>query len=549
MSAPAHVVISKVPEADYLQNYVSPPSNFGSPGYYKREDVRMINQVVADNLSELDRQTHFLKRFTDRKVLIKPNLVTVFHDLGTVGRDYPETTDPRVLDAVVSFLKLYTREIIIVESSGRGIPTRGAFHQTGLDRLAKHHKIKFAALEEQPVDRYYLPKAKVMKEVAIPRIFSEVVRGEAFYISMPKMKTNLFTGVTLGFKNSMGILPYNLRQRNHNYALDQKLVDLMWLLQPDLTIIDGIIGGEGNCPAPVEPVQSRMIISGNHPTETDRAAIRMMGIDPSSIRLIQCADEMGFKQPDITITGESTPVEFKPADPLLTSNEFKKNFPNVKLLIGLPRALPEGTSLEKMTGEALRRMEMHCRGGCLAVTRYGFDMLRYEGHDTDFDLTVIIGDGIRSEQGLIYFDQSGNMFTLDDIRKLPRTLAVGTCTAPLKGMVSKMVPGCMPYPNSAHTALHQLTGTFCRILTPGNRYLIPLLIETLKTCERRKALIRRGERIDLPLHQNDSIPSLPALNPADQHRDWIPVEFEPLSRKQKRDLQKDENLAVLATFR
>ena len=43
-----------------------------------------------------------------------------------------------------------------------------------------------------------LPKAEVMKEILIPRIFSEIVRGEAFYISVPKMKTNLYTGVTLG---------------------------------------------------------------------------------------------------------------------------------------------------------------------------------------------------------------------------------------------------------------------------------------------------------------------------------------------------------------
>ncbi len=39
------------------------------------------------------------------------------------------------------------------------------------------------ALEEQPTDRYLLPRARIMREIVIPRIFSEVVRGEAFYIS------------------------------------------------------------------------------------------------------------------------------------------------------------------------------------------------------------------------------------------------------------------------------------------------------------------------------------------------------------------------------
>jgi uncharacterized protein (DUF362 family) len=136
-------------------------------------------------------------------VLIKPNLVTVFHHLGTIDRDYPETTDPRVLDEVV-FLINYTRSIQIVESSGRSIPTRGAFHQTGLDRLARHHQIELAALEEQPVDRYFLPKVKVMKEAAIPCIFSEVVRGEAFYIYLPKMKNEPVHRGNPGFQELHG---------------------------------------------------------------------------------------------------------------------------------------------------------------------------------------------------------------------------------------------------------------------------------------------------------------------------------------------------------
>jgi len=33
-----------------------------------------------------------------------------------------------------------------------------------------------------------------------------------------------------------------------------RLVDMLHLFQPDLTIIDGLVGGEGNCPAPVDPV-------------------------------------------------------------------------------------------------------------------------------------------------------------------------------------------------------------------------------------------------------------------------------------------------------
>jgi len=275
-----YVVISQARPMNYRRDYVSLPANYGTDQYYRREDVRSIIELVEQNLSLLDEKTGFTEKLKNKKVVIKPNLVMVVHDAGFKDREYPESTDPRVMDAIIIFLKKYTSDIVIVESSGRGMPTRASFRISGLDRVARHHGLGILALEEQPVDRYILPKAKVMKEIIVPRIFSEVAAGRAFYISVPKMKTNLYTGVTLGFKNAMGTITYNLRQRNHNYCIDQKLVDMLYLFRPHLTIIDGIVGGEGNCPAPVEPVDSQVIISGTNSVETDRVATRMMGFDP-----------------------------------------------------------------------------------------------------------------------------------------------------------------------------------------------------------------------------------------------------------------------------
>ena len=82
----------------------------------------------------------------------------------------------------------------------------------------------------------------------VPRIISNVIRGEMLYVSVPKMKTNLYTEVTLGFKNAMGTLPTNMRYRNHTWQINSKLTDLLFLFKPDLTIIDGIIAGEGLTP-------------------------------------------------------------------------------------------------------------------------------------------------------------------------------------------------------------------------------------------------------------------------------------------------------------
>jgi uncharacterized protein (DUF362 family) len=141
------VVISTARDLDYLQDSVALPANYGSPSYDQREDIRAIRDAVFTNLATLDQKIHFTQKIIDRKVLIKPNLVTVFHELGMRERDYPESTDPRVIDAVVLYLQQFTRDIQIVESAGKGIPTRAAFRIAGLDRLAKVRDVELIALE------------------------------------------------------------------------------------------------------------------------------------------------------------------------------------------------------------------------------------------------------------------------------------------------------------------------------------------------------------------------------------------------------------------
>ncbi len=549
-TAPSVVMITHANPLDFTRDYVCLARDYGSPAYDQRADIQAINQAVQQNLSDLDARVHFTNQLRGKKVVIKPNLVTVFHDLGMIGRDYPESTDPRVIDAVVVFLKQYTDNIIIVESSGKGFPTPAAFIASGLNRLSKHRGVELIPLETQPVDRYLLPKAKIMREIVIPQIFSEVARGEAFYISMPKMKTNLYTGVTLGFKNAMGTIPYNLRLRNHNHAINQKLVDMLHLFKPDLVVIDGIVGGEGNCPAPVEPVQSRVIVSGNHAVETDRVATRMMGFDPKQIALMRIADENGFSDPKVQVVGEETVTAYRPADPSLTGEWMRRNFPNVRVLVGHTKGNPPMPDKSgNLDPSKLSEVENICRGGCLATTRVAFDYLYYEGQRRDAAFTLIIGAGLLLDGKTFYFDAAGKSYTPKDIAALKgKKLAVGTCTAPLKGIVGRVIEGCMPFPNSPHMLVHQMTGTFCKVMTPKNRYLIPALLATFQVCEARKKNLRKGKRIDIPLEHVDKVYPIREFTPEEQQLDFIFEPFADLTRQEIRALCAAENRSILATF-
>jgi uncharacterized protein (DUF362 family) len=536
---------------DLRQDYVALPRNYGSPAYFARPDIQAIYRLVEQNLTALDERIHFTKRLAGRQVIFKPNLVTVYHQMGLVEAEYPETTDPRLLDAVLDFFKRFTQRLTIVESSGRGVPTRGSFAVAGIDRLARFHRAELIVLEEQPSLRYYLPKASVQKEIIVPAILAEVITGQAFFVSVPKLKTNLYTGVTLGLKNAMGLLSYNLRQRGHHYSLDQKVVDILHLIKPDLTIIDGLVGGEGNCPAPVDPVDSRVIVCGDNSLETDRVAARMMGFDPDSIPLIHLADAAGFSDPGVEIIGEQKVTPFRPADPSLMNPAFRHTFPHVRLLVGhsLPGA-PPVHALDQCNPQLACRMEMACRGGCLATTRFAFEMFQREGQRLDFSLVVLIGGGFELDGQRYYMDADGQPYTLAEVERLPgKKLVVGNCAGEATRLADRFIEGCMPFPNSPHVALHNLTGTHCAVLSLKNRHLIPLLWATLRTCETRKRLLRAGHYLDCPLSgSHDQVESFRPLATEEQNMQAVPWELPPLSKTEIRAACAAENRAVLATF-
>lgn len=543
----SYVAITQAPPLDFQKDYVALPKNYGTEAYFAREDIKAIKHTVKTNLDTLNAKMGFIEDLKGKKVIIKPNLVIVFHKFGLINDDYPESTDPRVVDALVHYIKPYAKEIIIAESSGRGMPTRASFKIAGYDRLAKYHGIQLIPLEEQPVKRYILPKASVMKEILLPEIFHEVVTGNAFYISMPKMKTNLYTGVTLGFKNAMGLIPYNLRQRNHNYLINEKLVDMLYLFKPNLVIIDGIVGGEGNTPAPVDPVEARMIISGNNSVETDRVATRIMGLDPDEIKLISHATAMGFGDPNVEIIGKEPKIPFRPAIRNMFSEAFREHYPNVKVLLGHRENLaPKIANINEISDEERDLIATGCDGGCVPSIISALEYVRYMGHKTDFSFTLIIGAGIETADGIFYIDHTKKPYSIEDIRNLPeKKLAMGSCTNHLKDFVDLYIDGCMPKPGDAIFGIFKFLKLSNAIINPfKNRQLFPFAFALLKTLHIRKKLIRKGIWLDVPYDLKDKLYQPRALTAEEENQRYIEWPFPKMTKAQKKKFLKLEKVEI-----
>ena len=520
------VVVRQIPEGmDLGRDYVALPDNYGTDAYFQREDVCLIRKTVFDCLDRLEEHLHFTPALSaSARAVIKPNLVSVYHHSGLAGTDYPESTDPRVLDAVVEWVLRFQPNVLIAESSGKPMPTRTSFRVSGVDRIAKFRKTGLVALETCPVRRYLLPKARVMKEVLIPEPFVDVAEGRAFYISVPKLKTNLYTQVTLGFKNAMGIIPYALRERNHNYRIDEKLTDLLYLIRPNLTLIDGLVGGEGNTPAPVDPVDSRVLVAGVDPVATDRVGTRIMGFDPDTIPLFIQARERGFFRGEAELDGDVPVFSFRPADASLMGETFHRHFPNVLVLAGhnLPHA-PKITDPNAVTPELARQLEGACRGGCLAALRSGFEYVVYAPKkDQSRALAVVIGGGVEVNGTRWWFDREGKPYSEAQIRGLSLPLlTLGNCAAILADAAKWRTPGCCS-PSVCMLAATAAMKIPFPLLSLKNKAFFNFGWEAVRMVLVRCAMSLAGTWIDCPSEHKDQIYPAPAPQPGEEDQNYVP---------------------------
>ncbi len=434
------VVITEAPPLYYFENYVQLPHDYGTPAYEDRDDIKAIKKTVQKSLADLDAATGWKEKFRGQKVLIKPNLVFVTPQSGyRYSYDVPQTTDPRVFDAIMEILSPLCPDIVIGE--GSGLVTWTYAKMAGYDRIAKKYGAKLVYFEEEAIDRYFCPKAECGQEVYVPKSISEVVKGERLYISVPKMKCNIYTGVTLGFKNAMGTFSCNMRYRNHTWQIDKKLSDLLYLFHPDLTVVDGIIGGEGNTPGPNHPVIMNRIVSGTNSVEVDRVTTELMGFDPTKNKLLIEAGKRGFGDPDVEVIGEKRIVKFRPAEPTLLSERFHKNWPGVKLYVGHTNS--RAPKLEQLSGNSadfVKAMEATCAGGCIASLGTTFEVLlaSYSYPLTKHrSLSVIVGNGAEKDGVRYWLGEDGAAYSLQDLEKLPGVkLVCGECTAPAKELAS-----------------------------------------------------------------------------------------------------------------
>ena len=231
--------------------------------------------VLFETLSEFDLPVR------GKTMLLKPNLVGL-DPLGMMN------THPAVIAAArESFLRLGAAQVLIGDGPAMDRDTQAVLESIRLREFAGPLSRLFVDLNIDDLERVLLKtQASRLRELYFPK----TVRGVDFLVSMPKLKTHHWAGVTLSLKNMFGVVPGSCygwpKNILHWAGIDRAILDINAAVRPDFAIVDGIIGMEGNGPIQGVSKAAGVLIAGDDPVAVDSTSARIMGLAPEKINHI-----------------------------------------------------------------------------------------------------------------------------------------------------------------------------------------------------------------------------------------------------------------------
>jgi uncharacterized protein (DUF362 family)/ferredoxin len=231
------------------------------------------------------------------RVLLKPNL------LFGKAAEKAVTTHPSIVKGMIKIVR-----------EGGGIPFIGDSPSVGgLVRTAEKAGIKGVADEMNcpllEFDRPVLSAKGVGKHFKQLEIDQAILEVDVI-INLPKWKTHGNTLLTLGVKNLFGCIPgprkalWHLRAGENRRLFAQVLVDLYQVVKPSLTVLDGIVGMEGNGPNSGHPIPLGLILASNEALSIDQVVCDLLGISRKALLTNRVAFEQGIGRDGIEVLGE-----------------------------------------------------------------------------------------------------------------------------------------------------------------------------------------------------------------------------------------------------
>jgi uncharacterized protein (DUF362 family) len=227
-----------------------------------------------------------------KSILLKPNLVE--------NLPGPVSTNPLLIGAAARwFLRMGARRVVVGDGPGHQRDTELVVRATGLERQLAERGIEFIDLNRDEVRKVKLrANFSGLRELWLPR----TVLASDFIVSMPKIKTHHWAGVTLSLKNMFGVVPgikYGWPKNPlHWHGIHESILDICATVPIHFVIADGIEAMEGNGPLQGSARQLNRIVLADDPVAADATCTRLMGFEPARVRHIAEASRfLGNQEP------------------------------------------------------------------------------------------------------------------------------------------------------------------------------------------------------------------------------------------------------------
>ena len=346
-----------------------------------------------------------------KSVFVKPSFVYPARP----PRNRGINTQPEVVIGVCQALRdLGASRILVGEDCLVG-PSENAFVGMGILPALRGLAEPVYLQDDQRVE-VTVENALVESRFRLPR---SLIDADLF-VSLPKLKVNMYAVVTLSVKNHVGLLLMEDRLTNHHYNIHKKIADLFRARIPDYTITDAIAAGAGQGPMHAEAVPLGLLIASLNSLAADAVACHLAGYDPErEVEHLRYLGEFGLGSLKLA------DIEVCPADLL----EQRRR------ILVRPRMSFDDlhNTLRVFIGT-----ELACSEGCLGMIRGTLDHWA-------------AGGNLRPLRGLSFI-AGRPLPELPEDLAYRRTLVIGDCAAPHRHR-GTFIPGCPPHPIAITSAL------------------------------------------------------------------------------------------------
>jgi len=235
------------------------------------------------------------------RVVIKPNL------LAPASPEKAIVTHPLIIKAAVEYVLDKGARPVISDS-----PAIGSF-----EKIIKESGIR-DALEGLNVE-YAEFRTSLSVDVGKPfneiEIAADAVNAD-FLINLPKLKTHAQMLLTLGVKNLFGCIvgmkkpEWHFRTGVDRDMFARLLVKIYQAVNPDITIMDGILAMQGEGPGKSgEPRHVGVLLGSRDTFAVDIAVCKMLGISPDRVLTSKYIMEQGIAAEEFIVDGDLPEVK------------------------------------------------------------------------------------------------------------------------------------------------------------------------------------------------------------------------------------------------